>query len=353
LEGNLKERVIYFLTIGDTGYSRSWNYYASLKKNGTRVEFLKLDNTRLLKKFISLRKQTKRTDIFIVMSPSHYLTPFTRIFLGKNTYLDAGWSLFEGSILARRQIGFMGINLIKTYSIDLIASIFAKRILLESEAQINFYCKLFLIRKSKCSVIYTGVDEDQFEVNNDFPTPSDIYGNGAIVMFRGKYTGEAGLEVLAQASKLLKDEKITFWIFSPGIPKNLGFSKNTFIFSNFIDSKRNLAKIYAEAGLTLGQLSDYPRLNRTIPHKAFESALLAKPYLSSRSKGILEVFSENKEIICFNPGDPIDLANKIRIFFEFRRDFEKIGICMHEKYIMNLSQLKLASMLLGLVEKTV
>jgi glycosyltransferase involved in cell wall biosynthesis len=352
LEGNLKENVIYFITIADTGYSRSWNYYAGLKKNGTRVEFFKLDNTKLIKEFISLRKQTNRSDIFIVMSPSHYLTPLIRIFLGKNTYLDAGWSLFEGSILARRQIGFMGINLIKTYSIDLIASIFAKRIFLESDAQVNFYCKLFLVRKSKCSVIYTGVDEEQFEVNDDFPTPADIYGNGAIVMFRGKYTVEAGLEVLAQASKLLDDEKITLWIFSPGIPKNLEFGKNTLVFGNFIDSKNNLAKIYTEAGLTLGQLSDYPRLNRTIPHKAFESALLAKPYLCSRSKGILEVFSEKKEIICFNPGDPIDLANKIRIFFELRRDFENIGICMHEKYMANLSQLKLSLTLLRLVEKT-
>jgi glycosyltransferase involved in cell wall biosynthesis len=286
------------------------------------------------------------------MSPSHYLTPFIRIFLGKNTFLDAGWSLFEGSILARRQIGFMGFNLVKTYSIDFIASIFAKRIFLESEAQVNFYCKLFLTRKSKCSVIYTGVDEDQFEVNNEFPAPADIYGNGAIVMFRGKYTAEAGLEVLAQASKLLNDEKITWWIFSPGIPKNLGFGKNALVFSNFVDSKHNLAKMYTKASLTLGQLSDSPRLNRTIPHKAFESALLAKPYLSSRSKGILEVFSENKEIICFNPGDPIDLANKIRIFFELRREFEKIGICMHEKYIMNLSQLKLSLKLLRLVKES-
>ncbi len=349
----MKEKVFYFLTIGDEGYSRSWNYFVGLRKNGVKVEFLKLDNTKLLKQFIAIRKQTKRNDIFIVMSPSHYLTPFTRIFLGDNTYLDAGWSLFEGSILARHQIGFIGINLIKTYLIDLLASIFAKIIFLESEAQLNFYCKLFRVSKDKCSVIYTGVDEAQFGVNNDFPTPSDIYGNGAIVMFRGKYTKEAGLEVLAQATKLLTEEKITFWIFSPGIPDNISFSKNTFIFNNFIDSKTNLVSLYTKACLTLGQLSDYPRLSRTIPHKAYESALLAKPYLSSRCSGILEVFTENKEIICFNPGDPIDLAKKIRVFFERRKDYEKIGICMHEKYLINLSQSTLASRLLGLVEKTV
>ena len=64
----MNERVIYFLTIGDKGYSRSWNYFAGLRKNGVKVEFLKLDNTKLLKKFMTIRKQTKRTDVFIVMS---------------------------------------------------------------------------------------------------------------------------------------------------------------------------------------------------------------------------------------------------------------------------------------------
>ena len=348
----MKERVIYFLTIGDKGYSRSWNYFAGLRKNGVKVEFLKLDNTKLLKKFMTIRKQTKRTDVFIVMSPSHYLTPFTRIFLGKNTYLDAGWSLFEGSILARRQIGFLGINLIKTYLIDLSASIFAKRIFLESKAQVNFYCKLLLVRKSKCSVIYTGVDEDQFEANNDFPTPSDVYGNGAIVMFRGKYTSEAGLEVLAEACKLLKDEKITFWILSPGIPENLEFSRNTFVFDKYIDSKQSFTKIYSSANLTLGQLSNHPRLDRTIPHKAYESALLSKPYLTSRTNGILEVFSENKEIICFQPADPIDLANKINLFFSDTISFKKVGDGMHDKYNLELSQSILASRLFGLIEKS-
>lgn len=352
MEGNLKERDIYFLTIGDKGYSRSWNYFTGLRKNGVKVEFLKLNNTKLLKKFIAIRKQTKRNDIYIVMSPSHYLTPFTRIFLGKNTYLDAGWSLFEGSILARRQIGLLGINLIKTYLIDLLASIFAKRIFLESEAQVNFYCKLLLVRKSKCSAIYTGVDEDQFEVNYDFPTPSDIYGNGAIVMFRGKYTAEAGLEILAQASRILEEEKITFWIFSPGIPENLEFSKNTFVFDKYIDSKQDFAKMYLSAKLTLGQFSKHPRLDRTIPHKAYESALLSKPYLTSRTKGILEVFSENREILCFQPADPIDLAHKIKLFFSDTIRFKKVGDGMHDKYNLELSQSILASRLFDLIEKS-
>jgi glycosyltransferase involved in cell wall biosynthesis len=332
------------------GYSRSWNYFTSLSKIGVNAEFIKLDQKKLIKNFIAIKKRTSRKDVFIVMSPSHYLVPFTKIFLGNNTFLDAGWSLFEGSILTRRQLGFIGTNIVKSYLIDLIASIFAKRIILESKAQKTFYCKLFLVRKTKCSVIYTGVDEEQFKLNTKFETPLDLYNNSKIVLYRGKFTTEAGLEVLAEASKLLSMEEITFWVFSPEIPKDLEFSRNTFVVSEFVDAKQNLATIYSKAKLTLGQLSNHPRLSRTIPHKAYESAFLSKPYLSARTKGILELFTEDKDILCFNPGEAQDLANKIKTFFTNSHEYAKIGIKMNKKYDSELSQLKLAAKFIGVVE---
>ena len=348
----MKDKNFYFLTIADAGYSRSWNYLEGLRKIGVNAEFVQLDPKNLIKTFWAFREKTSRRDVFVIMSPSHYLVPFARIFLGKNVYLDAGWSLFEGSIISRRQMGFIGTNILKAYLIDITASFFAKRIFLESNAQKAFYCKIFLVRKKKCSVIYTGVDEAQFKINSNFQTPSDLFKNSKIVLFRGKYTAEAGLAVLAQASKLLSAEKITFWILSPGIPKKLEFSSNTIVINTFVDSKQNLAKIYSEASLTLGQLSNHTRLKRTIPHKAYESAFLSKPYLSARSNGILELFTEDEDIFCFNAGDEKDLAKKIKMFFTNFSDYEKIGINMRKKYDLDLSQDDLANRFLQLTKGT-
>ncbi|MBM3682453.1 MAG: glycosyltransferase [Actinobacteria bacterium] len=346
----LKGKKFYFLTIGEAGYSRSWNYYKGLLKLGETAEFVQIDPKKLIKTFITIKKKTSINDDFVVMSPSHYLVPFARFFLGKNVYLDAGWSLFEGSIISRRKIGFIGTNVLKTYFIDLTASFLAKRIILESNAQKAFYCKSFLLRNSKCSVIYTGIDEEQFKLNLQYQTPIDIFKNSKIVLFRGKYTAEAGLEVLAKASKLLSNEKITFWIYSPGIPKDLEFSSNTIVIDGFLASKQDLAKVYSEASLTLGQLSNHSRLRRTIPHKAFESAFLAKPYLSARTKGILELFTENKDIFCFNAGDENDLAKKIRNFFGNFSAHESIGKNMKKKYDLELSQCELSSKFLKVTE---
>ena len=348
----MKDKNFYFLTIAEAGYSRSWNYLEGLRKIGVNAEFVQLDPKNLIKTFWVFRKKRSKHDVFVIMSPSHYLVPFARVFLGKNVYLDAGWSLFEGSIISRRQKGFIGINILKVYLIDFMASFFAKRIFLESNMQKGFYCKIFLVRKKKCSVIYTGVDEAQFKMNSNFKTPSDLFNNSKIVLFRGKYTAEAGLEVLAQASKLLSKEKITFWILSPGIPKNLEFSNNTIVINTFVDSKQNLAKVYSEAGLTLGQLSNHTRLKRTIPHKAYESAYLSKPYLSARSNGILELFTEDKDILCFNAGDENDLAKKISMFFTDFQNYEGIGINMRRKYDLDLSQCDLANRFLQLTKGT-
>ena len=169
----MKDKNFYFLTIADAGYSRSWNYLEGLRKIGVNAEFVQLDPKNLIKTFWAFRKKTSKHDVFVIMSPSHYLVPFARIFLGKNVYLDAGWSLFEGSIISRRQMGFIGTNILKAYMIDITASFFAKRIFLESNAQKAFYCKIFLVRKKKCSVIYTGVDEARFKINSNFQTPSN------------------------------------------------------------------------------------------------------------------------------------------------------------------------------------
>lgn len=348
----MKDKKIYFLTIGEAGYSRSWTYYKGFLKLGEPVEFVQINPKKLIKTFMNLSKKTSKNDIFVVMSPSHYLVPFARIFLSKNVYLDAGWSLFEGTIISRGQLGFLGINFIKSYLIDFVAAISAKKIVLESQAQKAFYSKIFLLKKSKCSVIYTGIDESEFKLNSDFKVPIDLFKNSKIVLFRGKYTAEAGLEVLAQASKLLCNEKITFWIYSPGIPRKLEFSNNTIVIDSFVDSKQDLAKVYSGASLTLGQLSNHPRLRRTIPHKAYESAFLSKPFLSARTPGILELFAENKEIICFKAADSGDLATKIKTFFTNKKNYDSIGKNMRKKYDLELSQNLLAKRFLDVLKGT-
>ena len=337
--------------LSDSGYSRSWNFYSDICRKRKGVEFIRI-NPKDIRGFINIRRNSRREDVFVIMSPSHLLVILARIFLGRNVYLDAGWSLFEGTIIARRNFGFLGINILKSYIIDFIAAQSAKKVFLESHRQKVFYSKLFLVKASKCYVVYTGVNEIAFKPNPNYKFPSDLFGNSQIVLFRGKYAVEAGLEVLALATNLLVAEKITFWVHSPGLPENLPFSRNTIIMREYFESPQDLAAVYKAARLTLGQLSKHSRLSRTIPHKAYESAYMAKPYLTARSKGILELFLEDKDILCIEPANSFDLAQKIQNFFKEPDKFEQLGQNMRKKYDLDLSQSKLSMKLIDIIENT-
>jgi glycosyltransferase involved in cell wall biosynthesis len=78
---------------------------------------------------------------------------------------------------------------------------------------------------------------------------------------------------------------------------------------------------------------------------------MSKPYLTARSNGILEIFDEGKEVLCFNPSDAIDLENKIVDFFENSGKFSSIGNNMRKKYDLKLNQAQLSSQLLKVVRQ--
>ena len=336
----LNSKRIIFLTIAEAGYSRSWTYFNGAKKLGENVEFIKIYPSTLVKQFFQIRQHCSKECIFIIMSPSQYLALFARLFLGKRIVLDAGWSLFEGTVISRKRYGIFGMIAIKNYLIDFISSHAAKKIILESHLQRRFYTKLLLVRRKKCYVLYTGVDEDAFLADSKYVTPPDIFKNSKIVLFRGKYNPEAGVEVLAEATKILSEEKITFWVFCPGLPTDIVFSKNTFINRDML-SKDKIAKLQKTCAISLGQLAKHKRLSRTIPHKAFESAFLATPYLTANNRGIMELFTE-EEVMTFPPGDSFALAAAIKNLVEDRDKILAMSSCIERKYQNVASQIKLA-----------
>ena len=344
----MKNKQITFITIGPEGYSRSWNYFKGLQDLISNVQVIHLNPKGLFGQIIQLRKTQSRKSTYIIMSPSQYLTPLVWGLLSKKIILDAGWSLYEGTKISR---GIRGIQAIKCYLIDLIASQLAQRVILESNAQIIYYRKKFKLKKSKCVSIYTGVNEKNFSPNSKFQLPPDIFNNSKIVLFRGNYNNEGGLNVLAQTTKILEPQKITFWVFAPGMPQELEFSKNTLVDKNYYPPL-TIAKIQSACSISLGQLAKHERLNRTIPHKAFEAGFLGKPYLTGRNQGILEIFEEDNEISCFNPGDSTDLANKILELFKEPVFLKNLGLNMQVKYNKVASQKHLSNKLLTTIRET-
>jgi glycosyltransferase involved in cell wall biosynthesis len=282
------------------------------------------------------------------MSPSQYITPLARILLQGPIVLDAGWSLFEGTVLSRKKFGLFGKDFLKTYLIDFFASHFSDLIFLESKKQKTFYTRLFLVRKSKVKVLYTGVDEKAFIGNTQERYLE--YQDKKLVSFRGKYNREAGIEVLAQATRILAESPYFFAIYCPGIPSELKFGPNVYVDSD-LHSKEDFAALQKASFLTLGQMARNGRLDRTIPHKAFEAAFMGTPYLTGRNSGILEIFREDVDISCFIPGDAVDLAQKIDYLCGHPALTQELGRQMNLRYKVNLSQNKLGEAFLKFVNE--
>jgi glycosyltransferase involved in cell wall biosynthesis len=340
---------IIFLTIGEPGYSRSWTYFNGARKLGANVSFIKIESTNLTKQFLKLRKSLSRENMYVVMSPSQYLVPFVRIFLGRKVILDAGWSLFEGTVLARKRYGLFGLLALKTYLIDFVSSHLATKVVVESKNQAKFYSKIFLVNRSKIVVLYTGVDEDSLKDTFSQIQLPNFYNNSKIVLFRGKYNRESGVEVIAAATKLLISEDVTFWILCPGLPMHIEFSKNTYVNRTYVQAQSEISAIYRSAQVTVGQMSGERRLSRTVPHKAFESAYLSKPYVTAGNSGIQELFADQFEIICTRAGDAQDLATKIGYLLNNPGAARSIGENMNLQYRNSCSQEILAKAFLQLV----
>ena len=84
--------------------------------------------------------------------------------------------------------------------------------------------------------------------------------------------------------------------------------------------------------ISLGQLAKHNRLNRTIPHKAFESAFLSTPYLTAGNRGISELFADGVEIACFSPGNSLALVDGIRNLFSDHDKLNEMSSLIHKKY---------------------
>ena len=120
---------------------------------------------------------------------------------------------------------------------------------------------------------------------------------------------------------------------------------------DYIASKSDLAEIFHASFLVLGQMSSHVRLERTIPHKAYEAAFIGKPYLTSRACGILEIFEEDKEIFCFTGGDSRDLAQKIKLLIEHPKLTIELSTNMKTKYNQVCSQKILTELFIEMVKQ--
>jgi glycosyltransferase involved in cell wall biosynthesis len=130
---------------------------------------------------------------------------------------------------------------------------------------------------------------------------------GLIVLFRGKVNNESGFEHILEAARILENN-VSFILVSGNIDSGLAIPSNTIMLSNL--SNLEMSEVYRKSDITLGQLSTHPRLSYTIPHKAFEAGFFAKPYVTSNSGGIRELYGPDCVVLLDNVSG-VSIASEI------------------------------------------
>lgn len=289
-------------------------------------------------------KSTDRNfDAVIVGFTCPHFVPLARLLTTNKIVFNAGSSQYEANIISRGGGRVNWPGAVKWYLVDLVSFHLPDEVLLESNTQIDFVNNFFLAPRSKLKLSRAGVDEKHF-----FYDPKIQKKKTFTVLFRGRFLPESGVNTVIEAAKLLENTGIQVIIIGFGFshkavdrlmtelaPTNVKIIKEKLPIDD-------LREKMSECHVSLGQMADHPRLERTLPCKLYETLALGLPYLTARNRGILELLRENETCVCANPGDPRDLADKI-FYLSRNGDFlEKIAKRGHEFYEQNLTSKILA-----------
>ena len=311
-------------------YSRSSVHFDFLSKNKPfdfEIEFKKLP-PGLLRKILPLLnlifKYRKDKCVFVVMSPASSLVTYLRILGYRRIILDGGWPLSDSAEIRKTS------KLMKDYVwlIDYISIHLSKFYICESNEQRNFVQSKFRVHPDKLRTIYTGFSESKIEkkTEREINIENEL-GAKKYVLFRGKPNVEAGLSTIIKSAELL-EEKIFFVLASPGYKLDYP-RKNILLIDKFL-SWSEITRLYRDAFVVIGQMSDLDRLSRTIPHKFYEAAYFGKAYVTAFSdpirnllgNGVFEVQGEN----------PTALAEKISLLLDQPQIKEQAESTMKEVY---------------------
>jgi glycosyltransferase involved in cell wall biosynthesis len=328
-------REYVFLSLEGNKFSRSKNYHNGLLKQGLISHWVNIDSRHKLSQLLKCRNRFINKRVFyVVASPSHILVPYARLVLRQDIYLDAGWPLYEGVVLSRRNYGFLAWRAITTYFIDLLAFQLASKIFLETPNQVSFCQTRYALKSKKMSELPTGFDENRAKKVKNMPSKQH---NKVEILFRGGAQEEAGLEILFEAFKLLKsNNNIVLRVASQGLKNNYSDRDNLIIHSKFLPEDK-LWQFYNRADIVLGQLSNHERLLRTLPHKFYEASFFGKCYLTA-NKGEVAKYVSRGLVAGFVAGDSESLAQQIVFLAQSPKSRRQLSSKLQSEYFNTLSQ---------------
>lgn len=301
----------------DPDYSRNKILIRGLKANGAAVLQCN-DRSPGLKKYLNLIKAHRslagKYDAMVIgysVQGGRFLVMLARVLTRKPIVWDALFSLYDNWIFDRKLASPHSLKAFYYWFLDWICCQAADLVILDTDANIDYFIKTFRVKRDKFARILVGADDEVLK-------PKDIKkGNSEfIVEFHGHYIPVQGAENIILAANILRNENIKFYLIGKGqeYKKIEQMVKETALANVILIPTVpfvELAVYLEKADVAMGLLGDVPRVNRAIPNKVYEAAASQRASISADTDAIKEVFKDRESILLCRPGDPKDLAEKI------------------------------------------
>ncbi len=232
----------------------------------------------------------------------------------KPLYWDAFYSIYDSWVFDRKLTSKFHPKAWYYFLLDWLACHLADKILLDTNAHIDYFAKTFRVKREKFVRVLVGSDDDVF-----YPRPEKKTSQKSkfIIHFHGKFIPLQGVEYIIQAVKLLENEKNIVWQI---IGKGQEYKKIRRLTSqlrldniNFIDPVPywELPQYINKADVCLGIFGSSGKTQRVIPNKVYEAVAMGKAVITANTPAVREVFTDGENIVLCKAASPDSLAEAI------------------------------------------
>jgi len=316
LMSGLRQNGIEVIECHFTLWKQSFRYnkLALLSGFGNKLRFLGralLAYPILIYRYLLLREH----DAVIVGYWGHIDVYFLALFAKlrrKPIIFDAFFSLYDTAISDWGLAPKNSLIARLCHFVDWSACRLATVVLVDTEAQSNFFCQEFGLVKEKVRWLYVGADDAVFAPCHELSCPAPLR-----VVYVGNYVPLHGVPIILQAAQLLHREDVEFWLIGENhredsVLENLLSSTNPqrVKFYPWM-SPQDLRTRIAAADICLGVFGISDKAKRVIPGKAFLALAMGKPLITGDSPAARELLEDGENAILCEMGRPQALADAI------------------------------------------
>lgn len=257
-----------------------------------------------------------RYDAMIVGYPGHLDLFLARILTWlrrKPLVFDAYVSLYDTVISDRALARPRSLLAIVSRWLDRVTCLLADAVLLDTEANIAFFCAQYRLPRTKFHRIWVGADEAYLSAEDETDGTSPFR-----VLYFGKFIPLHGLDTVVRAAKLLgATPEVRFEMIGGGQERRGAEALAESLRVTNIDwgpewmQPAELRERIRQADVCLGILGVSDKAARVIPTKAYIALAMGKPLLTRDSPAARELLVPDVHAMLCAAGDPAGVARAI------------------------------------------